>query len=188
MTRVRPYLLVLLCVLALLPAGIRAQGLTGALTGTVKDPQGGVLAGAVVRISSPALIGGDQQTTTSDKGVWRFPSLAPGTYVLIVEMAPKFEAFREEGIRIGPATALEREVVLAPAGVRVNVNVEAGSSVRRGSGLETRFRSEYIENIPSTRNSMFDLIRSAPGVSPTSPASRTTNSVSVFGSAVNENM
>ena len=36
----------------------RAQGLTGALIGTVKDAQGGVLASAVVRVSSPALIGG----------------------------------------------------------------------------------------------------------------------------------
>ena len=35
-----------------------AQGLTGALIGTVKDAQGGVLPGAVVRVSSPALIGG----------------------------------------------------------------------------------------------------------------------------------
>ena len=35
-----------------------AQGLTGALIGTVKDNQGGVLAGAAVRLRSPALIGG----------------------------------------------------------------------------------------------------------------------------------
>ena len=34
---------------------------------------------------------------------------------------------------------------------------------------------------------MFDLIRSTPGVSPTSPGSGTVNTVSVFGSAVNEN-
>ena len=34
-----------------------AQGLTGALIGSVKDGQGGVLPGALVRVTSPALIG-----------------------------------------------------------------------------------------------------------------------------------
>ncbi len=34
---------------------------------------------------------------------------------------------------------------------------------------------------------MFDYIRAAPGVSPTSPGSMTTNSVSAFGSGTNEN-
>src|SRR5437879_2488599 len=42
----------------LLPHLTAAQGLTGTLIGTVKDDQGGVLPGAVVRVSSAALIGG----------------------------------------------------------------------------------------------------------------------------------
>src|SRR5687767_14416787 len=57
--RQRPFLLVVAACL-LLPGMAGAQGLTGALIGTVKDAQGGVLSGAVVRISSPALIGGPQ--------------------------------------------------------------------------------------------------------------------------------
>jgi hypothetical protein len=35
---------------------------------------------------------------------------------------------------------------------------------------------------------MFDMIRAAPGVSPTSPASGVNNTVSTFGSGVNENL
>ena len=35
---------------------------------------------------------------------------------------------------------------------------------------------------------MFDFIRAAPGVSPTSPASGTTTTVSAFGSGTNENL
>ena len=38
------------------------------------------------------------------------------------------------------------------------------------------------------RYSMFDLIRMAPGVSPTSPSSGTVNTVSSLGSGVNENL
>ena len=41
-----------------------AQGLTGALVGTVQDEHGGMLPGAVVRVTSPAVIGG--QVADSD--------------------------------------------------------------------------------------------------------------------------
>jgi hypothetical protein len=47
----------------LLASPAAAQGLTGALIGTVKDDQGGVLSGAEVRVSSPALIGADLPRT-----------------------------------------------------------------------------------------------------------------------------
>jgi hypothetical protein len=42
-----------------LPSAIAVQGLSGALIGTVRDTQGGVVQGASVRVSSPALIGGE---------------------------------------------------------------------------------------------------------------------------------
>ena len=63
-----------------------AQGLTGALIGTVSDQQGAAIAGAVVRITSPALIGGALATTTNERGQLRFPSLPPGAYVLEIEL------------------------------------------------------------------------------------------------------
>jgi Carboxypeptidase regulatory-like domain/TonB-dependent Receptor Plug Domain len=164
-----------------------AQGLTGELVGTVKDIQGGVLVGAVVRVASPALIGGVLETTSSDKGQWRFPVLAPGTYALTVELPPKFSASREEGILVGAGASLDRSVVLNLTGVTQTITVEASSSVERGSGLATRFGADDINTIPTRRYSMFDLIRSAPGVSPTSPASGSVNTLSIFGSGVNEN-
>ena len=57
-----------------------AQVLTGTLIGTVKDAQGGVLPGAIVRISSPALIGGPQTQTTNARGQLRFSALPSGEY------------------------------------------------------------------------------------------------------------
>jgi hypothetical protein len=165
-----------------------AQGLSGSLSGSVKDEQGGILDGATVTVASPALIGGDQRTATNDKGQWRFPVLAPGVYVLVVEMAPGFAAYREEGIGIGAGAAIERPVVLQLASVAQTVTVTGGSSVEsRSSGFETRFGPDHLATIPSRRFSMFDAIRSAPGMSPTSPSSGTVNTVSSFGSGVNEN-
>ncbi len=65
--------LLLVCLCALLPDMTVAQGLTGTLIGTVKDEQGGVLAGASVRVSSPALIGGPVIASTDDEDVCAFP-------------------------------------------------------------------------------------------------------------------
>ena len=74
----RPVVFLLAAACVLQPHLAPAQGLTGALIGTVKDDQGGVLAGAVVRVSSPALIGGPATLTTNEKGQLRFPALPPG--------------------------------------------------------------------------------------------------------------
>ena len=184
----RKCLLLLTTFLLLSVTAAWAQGLSGALIGTVKDEQGGVLQGALVQVTSPALIGGVLTTTTNEKGQLRFPVLAPGTYALAIELPPKFSAYREEDITIGAGATLERTVVLALAGVAETVVVEGTSRIEaRSSGFETRFGQEYLKTIPTRRFSMFDMIRAAPGVSPTSPSSGTVNTVSAFGSGVNEN-
>ena len=173
---------------AFLPGTAAGQGLSGSLSGSVRDEQGATVSGATVTVSSPAQIGGDQRAAADDKGQWRFPVLAPGVYLLVVEMAPGFASYREEGIAIGAGASIERPVVLKLAGVAQSVTVVADSSVEsRSSGFETRFGPDYLATIPSRRFSMFDTIRSAPGMSPTSPSSGTVNTVSSFGSGVNEN-
>jgi hypothetical protein len=178
----------LAAVFALQPCRAAAQGLTGALIGTVRDAQGGVLPGAVVRVSSPALIGGPETLITNEKGQLRFPALPPGQYVLDIE-APGFAPYHEEHIRIGAGATIERTTVLNVAGITESLVIEgAGSLIEaRGSGFETRFGPEYLKEIPVRRFSMFDFIRAAPGISPTSPGSVSTNSVSAFGSGTNEN-
>jgi hypothetical protein len=181
--------LLLVAASALLPRMVVAQGLTGALVGTVQDEQGGALPNALVQVTSPALIGGPATVTTNEKGQLRFPVLPPGTYAIDIEL-PGFASYHEEGIRIGASTTLERTVVLKLAGVATSIVVEgSGSRIEaRSSGFETRFSSEYLKAVPARRFSMFDSIRLAPGMAPTSPSSGTVNTVSAFGSSGNENL
>ena len=164
------------------------QGLTGALIGTAKDTQGGVLPGALVRVSSPALIGGPSTLTTNEKGQLRFQMLPPGEYVLDVEL-PGFASLHEEHIQVGAGATIERSVVLKVAGLAESIVVEAsGSRIDvRDPGFGTRFGPEDLKAIPTRRASMFDFIRAAPGVSPTSPGSGTATTISSFGSGTNEN-
>ena len=184
----QPYLFVIVVAASLWPHVIGAQALTGALLATVKDAQGGVLAGASVRVSSAELIGGAVTSTTNEKGLARFPTLPPGDYTLDVELGG-FAPLHEEHIRIGLNTTLERTVSLSLAALSASVVVEgAGSRIEaRDPGFATRFGSETHGTIPTRRVSMFDEIRAAPGISATSPSSAVTTTISAFGSGVNEN-
>ena len=174
--------------LVLLPTIAGAQGMTGTLIATVKDAQGGVLPRAIVRLTSPALIGGPVTLVTNEKGPLRFSALPPGLYALDVEY-PAFAPYHEDAIRIGAGATIERTTVLKVAGVAESLVVEgAGSRIEaRDPGFGTRFGSDDLRTIPTRRSSMFDLIRAAPGISPTSPGSGTVTTLSAFGSGTNEN-
>ena len=177
---------VLACVL--LPGVAGAQGLTGVLFGTVSDAQGAPIPGAVVRLGSPAMIGGATTLTTNERGELRFLSLPPGLYELDITM-PGFASLNETDILIGAGATIEKTVVLKLAGVEESVVVQgAGSRIdARYPGVETRFGPEDITTIPTRRASMFDWIRAAPGISPTSPSSGIATTISAFGSGTNEN-
>ena len=171
---------------------LTAQSLTGALIGTVKDAQGGVLPGALVRLSSPALIGGERTVTSDPRGRIWVPVLPPGDYVLEIELQG-FAKYREAAFRIGAGATIVRTAVMKLAGVAESLVVEGtGSRIEaRDPGFDTRFGPEDVTSMPWRRNSMFDLIKAAPGISPTSPggspSAETNNTVSAFGSSTNEN-
>ena len=172
----------------LLASTAGSQGLTSVLFGTVNDAQGTPLSGATVRVDSPAVIGGPLAAKTDERGQWRFPALPPGPYVLEIELSG-FNKSRETDIRLDAGGTIERTTILSVAGVTESIVVEGvGSRIdAREPGIRTRFGYDDIRGIPTRRSSMFDFIRATPGISPTSPASGTTTTVSAFGSGTNEN-
>jgi hypothetical protein len=92
-----------LIVLSLLAASAaNAQTLTGSITGQATDAQGAALAGVKVTVSSKALIGGSQTTTTDASGSYTFNLLPPGGYDVKFEMQG-FKAFSRTGIEINAA-------------------------------------------------------------------------------------
>ena len=122
------YLALMAAVVCFLLSGkVAAQGLKGKLIGTVKDAQGGVIPGAVVRVSSPALIGGAATVTTNENGQLRFPGLPPGLYVLDI-VVQGFAALHEEGIRIGAGATIERTAILKVEGMAESLVVEGAGA------------------------------------------------------------
>ncbi|HKW00979.1 MAG TPA: TonB-dependent receptor [Vicinamibacterales bacterium] len=162
--------------------------MTGALIGTVRDAQGGAVRGAEVQVSSPALIGSPALSTTNDTGHLWFPALPPGVYKVDVKLAG-FAPYHQANIRIVVGGTRDLNIKLDLDSHAETVVVEGADSriEARDPGLSATFGSGYLGAIPSGRLSMFDPLRATPGISPTSPSSRTTTTISSFGSATNEN-
>ena len=188
MTAQRRFGMSIVLALVLVARVANAQVLTGTLFGTVKDESGGVLPGASVRLTSPALISGPASTLANERGQFRFVLLAAGEYALDVELA-SFARYQEDHISIDVQGTVERSVILKVGAIAESISVQGGTTVNQHrSGLSSRFGQEALSAIPVRRFSMFDLIRATPGVSPTSASSGADPSVSVFGSSVNENL
>jgi len=92
-----------------------AQQSTGTISGTIKDPTGAVVPGVSVSLTNPGVIGGNQETVTSERGTYQFIRLVPGKYSVKAQL-PGFR----------PA-ALESLVVNADVTVRADLTLEVGS-------------------------------------------------------------
>jgi hypothetical protein len=164
-----------------------AQVITGNILGTVTDETGAVVPGALTTIRSPALLGGPATFVTNEKGQYRFPVLAPGLYGLTVEISG-FRTYIEEGLRVQVGATIERNITLPLAALAESLTVTAKSPLldTKDSGQSTHYGKEYLQNTPIRRMSMFDLIKSAPGMSAEKPGNGFPG-VSAFGSSQNEN-
>ena len=81
---------------------MRAQGLTGQISGTVTDSGGGVMPGATVTIKN-AGTNLTRETVTGADGAFVFPDLLAGTYDITVTVAG-LQDLRTEGHRRSAST------------------------------------------------------------------------------------
>lgn len=142
-----------------------AQGpLTGTLEGTARDPEGGVLPGVSVTLTSPVLVQGQARTMTDSRGVFRFPSLPPGVYQLEAELSG-FKKLQVSGVKVnlGQTTRLDLNLELAPAAEEITVVAEAPLVNVAANELGASFDLSFVNQQPVTRN-YYAIIKAAPGV------------------------
>jgi hypothetical protein len=92
-------IIVLAMVLALSPSQLFAQGVSGSITGVVRDTSGAVLPGVTAQVSSPALIEKTREAVTDAEGRYRITDLRPGTYAAVFTLTG-FQTVRREGIEL----------------------------------------------------------------------------------------
>ena len=158
-----------------LPSLSRAQSLTGSISGTVADAQGGMLPGADV-----ALTNQDsktvQRTVTNTEGVFVFASVPAGTYAVRVELSG-FTAWEATDIvmLLGQRRTVTG-ITLKVGGVEEVISVTSRPDIAPVDSGEksARLTSEQIQNVPMVGRSTGELLKLLPGMTPISAAAPAT--------------
>jgi len=147
-----------------LPAA--AQITTASVTGTVKDPQGGVVPGAAVTLISETQGTQSSNVFTNSDGDFTFANVKPDRYTVQVTMEG-FKTLKKTGIVVG---ATERTIlgslIVEVGGLTDTVQVQAESPIVQAQSGERSFNvsREAVENLPLANRSFTALALLAPGV------------------------
>ena len=97
------------------------QATTGSLSGTVSDPSGAVVAGAIVTVVNTET-GAERSAESNSEGVFAFQTLQPGKYTVSVE-AKNFKraVSRDIVVSVGSATQVTIPLEIGEAGETVTV-------------------------------------------------------------------
>ncbi len=145
-----------------------AQATTGALTGTVSDPQGAIISGADVTARNTGT-GVETKGQTNSEGIYNFPSLPGGTYLLIVEKQGfKKAELQEVVVKIGEVARIDP--VLQAGLSSETVTITAGESLiqKEQVQISNTFESRKVNDLPSNiaGGGIDTLALLAPGVVP----------------------
>ncbi len=136
---------------------------TGTLQGTVRDQSGGVVPGAVVKLSGVATVAG-KEVTTDMRGFFHFVQLPPGNYEITVTSA-NFRKHVASGINILVGRTINLEIELTVGSVTSEVTVSATPDQVDVTSSKTivNIPLEIMDATPKLRG-ILSLIEQAPGV------------------------
>jgi len=146
-------------------SAIWAQTITATVSGTVTDPQGAVVPGAIVSAVSNET-GLKKTVNTDHQGRYTLLFLRPGLYSVTAE-ATGFAASTRSQVRLEVAQAgtLDFQLALATAQQTVQVTADAVPLVNTESGgLEYGVETKLIQDLPSAERSTLALINNLPGI------------------------
>ncbi len=164
-----PALVLPLCLLAAARAGVG-----GSISGTIKDQSGAAVAKASVTLVNPST-GARQSTVADDRGVYTFPVLPVGGYVLEVNQ-PGFKPYRRTGIVLDTSSALTLDVALQ-VGERTEAVTVSDSAVHletTSSQMGEVINSAQMSAVPLNGRSYTDLLSLQAGVAPASSITSST--------------
>src|SRR5262249_37966075 len=168
-------------------AAAAAQTNTGQISGTVKDPSGGVLPGVTVTVTNVAT-NIARTAVTDDKGAWVVTSLPVGTYTVAAELQG-FRKAQKAGVEVTPHGRLTADFTLAVGGVSEQVEVPAvrGETVNRTSGELARIiDGAQVRELALSGRNYLELASLIPGaIQLDDDQMATTTSLSTTGTIIN---
>ena len=132
--------------------------------GTVSDSSGAVVAAAQVVLTNQDTAV-SQTSVSNDAGVYRFPSLGPGSYTLTVTK-PGFQTFKQENITLAAEETRTVPLVLKVGQTQetVTVTTEAAAIQLAESKIASDITAKEINEIPLSGRNVFNLVSQTPGV------------------------
>src|SRR5262245_62474255 len=176
----------LLALTILLSSGAWAQlRIVGAVSGTVSDPTGAVVANAKV-ILKDAQTGITKEAASTHGGTFLFPDLAIGSYVVTVT-APGFKTATLTNVFVSTyqTTDVRFSLELGAASETITVNATDVQALETSSQLvATTLSPKTLTQLPvGNRSNVLALARLAPGASPATGGDTRYNNLA--GGAVN---
>jgi hypothetical protein len=157
-----------LLVLLLAFSSAVAQTNSSSIRGTIKDPQGSVVAGATVSLSNPET-GFTRTTTSNESGQFFFETIPPGNYKVDIEAKGfKKAALTEVHAFIAKPTDLDVAMELGNVTETISVTVGAGEAIvnTQDGSLGNNFTSPQISQLPLNARNVANLLSLQPAVTP----------------------
>jgi len=141
----------------------------GSISGVVADPTGALIAGASLRLVNTAQ-GTVYQTVSGQNGLYTFPNLPVGHYMLIIT-APGFASQKKTDLAVDTDSSVRINASLAigPQSETVTVASDTGAQVDTvATHLGEVVSSAEMKALPLNGRSYTDLLANQPGVVPIS--------------------
>src|SRR5436190_20246579 len=130
-----------------------AQVQTGSILVRATDQQGALMPGVAITISSPALVAGTMTAVTDAAGVYRFPSLVPGTYSVKLELSG-FQTIDRPNVVVLVGQTTPVEFTMKVASVAENVTVTGASPTvdTTSANVNVNLSEQLIQGTPGGRD------------------------------------
>jgi Carboxypeptidase regulatory-like domain len=143
-----------------------AQAGRGSISGTITDPDGGVVTGARVVLLDRAT-GATQHTVTTAAGLYTFISLNPGVYQVTASQTG-FASVSQDKVAVSVDQVTEVNITLRLGATTETITVTGGAELVEPSNstVGSLIPSETIDRVPLLYRNVFDLIQLSAGVTP----------------------
>ena len=149
---------------------------TGALTGTVTSPSGAPIPQATITLRSTA-IGSSQSVITDQNGSFTVANLAPGTYMVTVEVTG-YRRLSQDNVQVAAGEPVHLTLGMQPGNTSDTVAVTGEASMIQDQNAEISrtFESRTLTELPLQDRNAEQLVELMPGVSPPLTSTAATNS------------
>lgn len=156
--------LLTILLMAVAPFDAAAQSESASVSGRVTDQQNAVIPNAEVEMRNVDT-NSTHVTKTNGDGIYSFPSLRPGSYVISVRKE-QFQTVSVTGVVLNVQDNLSRNFVLQVGSSAVSVTVTADDLHinTTDASVSTVVDRNFAENLPMNGRSFQSLIQLAPGV------------------------